>query len=336
MFSGHDIINHEEFAKLTRCPVAMKEPLVSIMMPAYNVGKYIGRAIESVLAQTYENLELIIVDDCSTDNTYEIAAGYKDPRIRILRHEQNMGVGPSRNDALSASTGQWVAVLDADDEWLPERLERLIKETDGREDLFLSDLVTMCFDRDGSLILWRVIDYPGLITEGHTSILGVEDFLKVGPMNLKPLFPMSVVRNFQLCFEDFHVGEDIDFWAQLFRAGLKLKLIGETYYLYRLTPGSLTSKTHKVNLGMLLVYEKWITEERTSPAERELWTKLKAKTEERLRYEPFANSLKSRRFPEAIIIAFKDPRVLVTFVKGIPSMLSYRISAVRVGVKPPR
>ena len=152
MFSGHDIINHEEFAKLTRCPVAMKEPLVSIMMPAYNVGKYIGRAIESVLAQTYENLELIIVDDCSTDNTYEIAAGYKDPRIRILRHEQNMGVGPSRNDALSASTGQWVAVLDADDEWLPERLERLIKETDGREDLFLSDLVTMCFDRDGSLI----------------------------------------------------------------------------------------------------------------------------------------------------------------------------------------
>ena len=78
----------------------MKEPLVSIMMPAYNAGKYIGRAIESVLAQTYENWELIIVDDCSTDNTYEIAASYKDPRIRILRHEQNMGVGPSRNDAL--------------------------------------------------------------------------------------------------------------------------------------------------------------------------------------------------------------------------------------------
>ena len=314
----------------------MKKPLVSIMMPAYNVGKYIGRAIESVLAQTYENWELIIVDDCSPDNTYEIATSYKDPRIRILRHEQNMGVGHSRNDALSASTGQWVAVLDADDEWLPKRLERLIKETDGREDLFLSDAVTMCFDRDGSLIPWKVIDYSGLLAEGHTSILGLEDSLNVGLMHLKPLFPMSVVRNFQLCFENFHVGEDLDFWVQLFHAGLKLKLIGETYYLYRLTPGSLTSKTHKASLDFLCLFEKWITDERTSPTERELWTKLKAKTEERLRYEPFANSLKSRRFPEAIIIAFKDPRVLVTFVKGIPSMLSYRISAVRVGAKPPR
>jgi len=334
MFSGHDIINHEEFAKLRRCLAAMKKPLVSIMMPAYNASKYIGRAIESVLAQTYENWELIIVDDCSTDNTYEIAASYIDPRIRILRHEQNMGVGPSRNDALSASTGQWIAVLDADDEWLPERLERLIKETDGSEDLFVSDLVTMCFDRDGSLIPWRVIDYPGLITEGHTSILGVEDFLMAGAILLKPLFPMSVVRNFQLCFEDFHVGEDLDFWVQLFHAGLKLKLIGETYYLYRLTTGSLTSKTHKASLDLLSVYEKWIIEERTSPAERELWTKLKAKVEERLTYGLFADSLKSRKFSEAIRIAFKDPRVLVIFVKGIPSMLSYRISALRVGAKP--
>ena len=282
----------------------MKKPLVSIMMPAYNAGKYIGRAIESVLAQTYENWELIIVDDCSTDNTYEIAASYKDPRIRILRHEQNMGVGPSRNDALSASTGQWVAVIDADDEWLPERLERLIKETDGREDLFLSDLLTLCFDRDGSLIPWRVIDYPGLLAEGHTAILGLEDFLKAGTLGLKPLFPLSVVRNFQLCFEDFHIGEDLDFWVQLFHAGLKLKLIRETYYLYRLTPGSLTSNTHKAYVDSLRVYEKWITDERTSPAERELWTRLKAKVEERLTYGLFADSLKSRKFSEAIRIAF--------------------------------
>jgi len=312
----------------------MKKPLVSIMMPAYNAGKYIRRAIQSVLVQTYENWELIIVDDCSTDNTYEIAASYKDPRIRILRHEQNMGVGPSRNDALSASSGQWVAVLDADDEWLPERLDRLMKETERREDLFLSDLVTKCFDRDGSLIPWKVIHASGLVGEGHAAIVGIEDFLKAGCILLKPLFPMSAVRNFQLCFEDFHIGEDLDFWVQLFHAGLKLKLIGETYYFYRLTPGSLTSNKHKAYLDLLLVYEKWITQERTSPAERELWTKLKAKTEERLRYEPFANSLKSRRFSEAIRIAFSDPRVLVTFVKGIPSMLSYRISALRVGAKP--
>jgi len=309
----------------------MKKPLVSIMMPAYNAGKYIRRAIQSVLAQTYENWELIIVDDCSTDNTYEIAASYKDPRIRIFRNDVNIGPGPSRNEAIKYSRGEWLAYLDADDIWLPQRLERLIKETERREDLFLSDLVTMCFDRDGSLIPWKVIDASGLVGEGHAAIVGIEDFLKAGCILLKPLFPMSAVRNFQLCFEDFRLGEDLDFWVQLFHAGLKLKLIGETYYLYRLTPGSLSSKRHP---DLLLVYEKWITQERTSPAERELWTKLKAKTEERLRYEPFANSLKSRRFSEAIRIAFSDPRVLVTFVKGIPSMLSYRIPALKVGGKP--
>jgi len=310
----------------------MERPLVSIVMPAYNAGKYIGRAIESVLAQTYDNWELIIVDDGSTDNTYEVASRYKDPRIRILRHDKNMGTGPSRNDALSASRGQWIAVLDADDEWLPRRLERLLPEALEADDIFVSDLLTLCFDNNGNLIPWKIIDPFRLLNRKESEkITTLEEFLKVGTVVITPIFPSFIIRHFRLRFENFRMGQDLDFWIQLFHTGLKLKIVGESYYLYRLTPGSASSS---LNPDLLAVQKKWIIDKRTSPTQRQLWLKLNVKTEERLRYEPFAKSLKQRDFARALSIAIKDPRVLITFVKGIPSVLSYRLAALKAGARP--
>jgi len=99
--------------------------LVSIIMPSYNTGKYIGDSIRSVLAQTYTNWELIIVDDCSTDDTDEVVAPYlQDPRIRYLKNERNSGAAISRNYALREAKGKWIAFLDSDDLWVPEKLEK--------------------------------------------------------------------------------------------------------------------------------------------------------------------------------------------------------------------
>lgn len=99
--------------------------LVSVIMPAYNVGAYIEESIKSVQAQTYTNWELIIVDDCSTDNTVEEINNFlEDKRIRFLRNERNSGAAVSRNYALREATGKWIAFLDADDVWLPEKLEK--------------------------------------------------------------------------------------------------------------------------------------------------------------------------------------------------------------------
>ena len=99
--------------------------LVSVIMPAYNVGAYIEESIKSVQAQTYTNWELIIVDDCSTDNTVEEISNFlEDKRIRFLRNERNSGAAVSRNYALREATGKWIAFLDADDVWLPEKLEK--------------------------------------------------------------------------------------------------------------------------------------------------------------------------------------------------------------------
>lgn len=101
--------------------------LVSIIMPSYNTANYIEASIESVRHQTYENWELIIVDDCSTDNTDEVVRPFlADRRIHYLKNEKNSGAAISRNRALREAKGKWIAFLDSDDLWLPEKLEKQV------------------------------------------------------------------------------------------------------------------------------------------------------------------------------------------------------------------
>lgn len=106
------------------------KPRVSIIMPAYNAQAYIGQAIESALAQTFPDWELIVVDDCSTDDTAACVQSYSDSRIRYLKNEKNSGAAQSRNRAIEAGRGEYVAFLDSDDVWLPFKLEAQIRQLD--------------------------------------------------------------------------------------------------------------------------------------------------------------------------------------------------------------
>jgi glycosyltransferase involved in cell wall biosynthesis len=98
--------------------------MVSVLMPSFNYAHYLPTAIESVLSQRYSDLELIIVDDCSTDESWDIAQKYKrlDSRVVSVRHDRNGGLAATRNTALAASSAQFVALCDADDIWLPHKL----------------------------------------------------------------------------------------------------------------------------------------------------------------------------------------------------------------------
>lgn len=100
--------------------------LVSIIMPSYNTAKFIKETVASVINQSYERWELIIVDDCSTDNTDEVMATFTDARIRYLKNEHNSGAAVSRNRALREAKGKWIAFLDSDDVWHHEKLEKQI------------------------------------------------------------------------------------------------------------------------------------------------------------------------------------------------------------------
>ena len=101
-------------------------PTISVIMPAFNAAPHIGQSIQSVLAQTFDDWDLIVVDDGSTDETATVAGSFSDSRIRCLRRE-NGGQAAARNTGIVNTQGEFIAFLDADDLWLPEKLDRQIE-----------------------------------------------------------------------------------------------------------------------------------------------------------------------------------------------------------------
>jgi len=101
-------------------------PAVSVVIPLYNKGPYIARALNSVLAQIFQDFEVIVVDDGSTDNGAEVVRGFRDPRVRLIQQE-NQGVSAARNRGIEEARAELVAFLDADDEWLPEFLDTVLR-----------------------------------------------------------------------------------------------------------------------------------------------------------------------------------------------------------------
>jgi len=107
----------------------VEKELVSIIMPSFNCGQFVKETIQSVQAQTYQNWEIIFMDDCSKDDTIRIVTDLreKDERIKLFQNQSNSGAAVSRNNALREAKGRWIAFLDSDDLWEPTKLEKQIK-----------------------------------------------------------------------------------------------------------------------------------------------------------------------------------------------------------------
>jgi glycosyltransferase involved in cell wall biosynthesis len=105
-------------------------PKVSVIIPTFNRAAFLKSAIESVLNQTYNDFEIIIVDDNSSDTTYEVVGNFEDERVKYIRHRENKGVSAARNTAIKACNGKYIAFLDDDDEWVPEKLQKQVELQD--------------------------------------------------------------------------------------------------------------------------------------------------------------------------------------------------------------
>lgn len=128
---------------------------VSVIIPTYNYAQYIKQAIDSVLSQTFRDLEIIVVDDGSTDNTREILQGYGD-KIKYF-YQENKGISKARNLAISKATGEYIALLDADDVWLPIKLERQLDIIENNPDLGFVCSAALVVNGDGNYIdCWGV------------------------------------------------------------------------------------------------------------------------------------------------------------------------------------
>ena len=152
-----------------------KSALVSVIMPTYNHARYIGEAIESVLNQTYKNFELIIIDNYSTDNTAEIVASYNDKRIKYLKFRNHGIIAASRNHGIKNSNGKYIAFLDSDDIWLPQKLELQIELMESNKDIFTSLYRKSVIANSGTVVRMEVFKELGLLDE-NPKLVTIEDY----------------------------------------------------------------------------------------------------------------------------------------------------------------
>ncbi len=169
--------------------------LVSVIMPCYNMEAYIENSIRSVFAQTYTDWELIVVDDASKDRSCEIVQRLmaEDPRVRLVSLEQNGGITNARNTALSHAKGRYIAFLDSDDQWLPEKLERHITYMKEQNVAFTYSAFYRMTE-DGKVVSVRNVpeqlDYRALLRKNHIGCLTVV----LDREQLKP-FSMPKIRH---------------------------------------------------------------------------------------------------------------------------------------------
>jgi hypothetical protein len=154
---------------------------VSVVVPAYERAATIGPALASVTCQTYRDLELIVVDDGSTDATADVvaAAAALDPRIRLIRFEENRGRSAARNAGIGAATGEFVTFLDSDDLYAPTRLEHLVAAARRHPDVdvFVDDVMQFA-RKDGRLVLRNRSIYPSGVLPGPSRRIWVEGYLR--------------------------------------------------------------------------------------------------------------------------------------------------------------
>ena len=140
---------------MNRSKTIKNSSLVSVIIPTYNGSNTILRAINSVLNQTYSNLELIIVDDCSKDNTFEVIKSVGDKRVKVLRHKKNRGGSAARNTGIKEAKGEYIAFLDDDDEWLSEKVEKQVEYLKNKESSLCKGVVCSYMILSGKK--WRTV-----------------------------------------------------------------------------------------------------------------------------------------------------------------------------------
>ena len=226
----------------------MNNDLVSIITPCFNCSKFIGQMIESVQAQTYPNWELLITDDCSTDNSREIVEEYckKDSRIHLFQLEKNSGAGVARNNSIEKAQGRFIAFLDSDDMWRSEKLEKQLKFITENNYQFVfcqTEVITEAgevvgFSKRRPRVSGRLEKYINFI--GTSSVL--YDTKVIGKFYMKP------IRRRQ----------DWILWQDLLKVTKHAYCLMEPLSVYRNNEGSLSSNKWKLfNYHVTLYKEYW-------------------------------------------------------------------------------
>ncbi|MEO8152711.1 MAG: glycosyltransferase family 2 protein [Rhizobacter sp.] len=211
----------------------MQTPLVSVVMPVYGVERYVGAAVQSILAQTLDRFELIVVDDCTLDSSIAVVQSFKDNRVRVVRHELNLGLAAARNTGIAHARGRYIALLDSDDISTPERLALQVDALEGEPELIGCGGWMRCMDAEGRLY--------GSVHRSETKPSHIVPTL----LFRNAFFVSSMMfRRSAICDlryrTDFRMAEDYEFMVQASQLG-RLRNLSEVLLHYRVHASSMTS-----------------------------------------------------------------------------------------------
>ncbi len=296
---------------------AEQDCLVSILLPAYNSRHLIGTAIQSVLNQTQRRFELIVINDCSTDDTAEVATQFArcDGRVKLLRTPRNSGPAAARNIGFDAARGRWIALLDSDDAYVPERLARLLELADANAADMVSDNLLM-MPAGGTPYL---LIPPDLV--GHPQHLTAAEFIyrNIGdPKNprvsygfMQPMIRRDFLLEHGLRYDERNrFGEDFMLYIACLCAGARWWVTPEVLYHYATRPGSLTEVQSSGDLWRIAQLEGDFLRDPAILRDAALCDALrqhKAKIDRSYYYRAFTDAVKRGRLGEAGRLLVQSP-----------------------------
>ncbi len=226
----------------------MTSPLVTIILPAYNGAKWIDKAIQSALNQTFNDYEFIIINDCSTDKTEEVALRFavKDNRIKYLKNTKNVGIQVNRNIALSHAKGKYIAEIDQDDEWIdPKKLEKQIKFMEEHPDCVLIGTGAIMVDENGKELARYLM--PETDEQIRKKFLRANRFI-----HSSVVYRLAAVMSVG-GYEPDMMSEDHDLWLRLGRVGTFRNLPEySTQYMFRMSGYNSADKIARLRQNMLI------------------------------------------------------------------------------------
>lgn len=308
-------------------------PAVSVVIPAYNAAATVGAAIESCLRQTLQDLEVIVVDDGSKDDTVAAVRRHlHDPRVRLIELGTNGGVANARNVALDAATGTWVATLDADDTMTDDRLAVLLDalQVAGADMVSDDDLLVREGETEPYSTLTKITGTP--ITEVRTIDLDLLiDGETAGRSSFRFGLTQPIIRRALL---DEHgirydtslgVGEDYLLYLECVLAGGRWIQVPTAHYVYVQRAGSVSRTAQTPILeGKLRSCERLLGRPSLTAAQRASLLRYRGNLRSMLAYKRVAEAAKDRRLVEAAKAALGDPRFIRRVGEQVPAVVKRR------------
>ncbi|MCH9808023.1 MAG: glycosyltransferase [Alphaproteobacteria bacterium] len=278
---------------------------LTIIVAAWNAASTIERCLQSALAQSGVNLEVVVADDCSTDDTCEVVAAYgqRDPRVRLLRGDVNAGPAAARNRALAASNGTWVAVLDADDAVLPQRAQSLIGLANRHHaDIVFDNLLLVEQDKSQDDGPRKFLNQPEFRSEQQWNLNdyvagNLGSFSQASLGYLKPTIRRNFLQEHAIHYDEtLRNSEDYHLIAECLARGAAVWFHPQAYYEYAIAAGSISHRVPPAYLDALLVAEQGFLDRHADTLPADTLALLKQRRQE----------IAKLRTTEATLSALKD------------------------------